>query len=68
MRFKLLLFILCVHFGLFATGCGPRLSRQDLGTVLEEVPQVPGSDEPFRVPGLEEEPSETQGTLESADK
>lgn len=32
-------------------GCGPRLSEEDLGTVVFEVPKVPGSEELYELPG-----------------
>ena len=31
---------------LFA-GCGPRVSREDLGEVLKELPEMPGAEEPY---------------------
>jgi len=33
-------------------GCGPSVDRDDLGTVLEDVPEVPGSEDPFKMPEL----------------
>jgi len=33
-------------------GCGPSVDEDDLGTVVEEVPEVPGSDKPFEMPEL----------------
>lgn len=33
-------------------GCGPALSRVDLGTVVFEVPKVAGADEPYQMPQL----------------
>ena len=33
-----------------ASGCGPSLSEEELGTVLFEVPEVPGSEEPYTLP------------------
>lgn len=33
-------------------GCGPALSKGDLGTVVFEVPKVAGSDEPYLMPQL----------------
>ena len=33
-------------------GCGPELSRTDLGTVVYELPKVAGSDEPYQMPQL----------------
>ena len=31
-------------------GCGPQLDPEDLGTVIFEVPKVPGADEPYPLP------------------
>jgi len=33
-----------------APGCGPRLSEDDLGTVIYDLEQVPGADKPFLLP------------------
>jgi hypothetical protein len=44
MRFTLGLLILLVVIG----GCGPQLSKADLGTVVFEVPKLSGSDEPYK--------------------
>jgi hypothetical protein len=33
-------------------GCGPDLSKVDLGAVVFEVPKVAGSDEPYQMPQL----------------
>ncbi len=33
-------------------GCGPQVSEEELGTVLNELPEVPGADEPFEMPEL----------------
>jgi hypothetical protein len=37
---------------LFLNGCGPAWSKQDLGTVVFEVPKVAGADQPYRMPQL----------------
>ncbi len=37
---------------LFLGGCGPALSRSDLGTVVFEVPKVAGTEEPYAMPQL----------------
>lgn len=34
------------------SGCGPELSEEELGTVVFEIPDVPGADEPYEVPDL----------------
>ena len=31
-------------------GCGPAIPPEELGTVLEEVPEIPGADEPYEIP------------------
>ncbi len=31
-------------------GCGPSVSQEDLGTLVFDVPKVPGSDEPYPLP------------------
>ena len=33
-------------------GCGPQLSQSDLGTVVFELPQVAGAEEPYKMPQL----------------
>jgi hypothetical protein len=34
------------------SGCGPAVKTEDLGTVVWKVPDVPGSDAPYRLRGL----------------
>ncbi len=33
-------------------GCGPALSKSDLGTVVFKVPKVAGTDKPYKMPKL----------------
>jgi hypothetical protein len=33
-------------------GCGPALAKNDLGTVVFEVPKVAGADKPYPLPKL----------------
>jgi hypothetical protein len=33
-------------------GCGPNVSKSDLGTIVFEVPTVVGADEPYKYPEL----------------
>ncbi len=48
-------------------GCGGGPSEDDLGTILTEVPLVPGADEPFPLPELgAEEPTEAEDEADSA--
>jgi hypothetical protein len=37
---------------LMLPGCGPKLSKTELGTVVFEVPQVTGADKPYEMPEL----------------
>jgi hypothetical protein len=37
---------------LFLSGCGPELSKGDLGTVVYELPKVAGADKPYPMPRL----------------
>jgi hypothetical protein len=50
MRFWLYLALLLT--GLSLAGCGAELSKADLGTVVFEVPKVPGTEEPYEMPQL----------------
>jgi hypothetical protein len=46
--------------GIAASGCGPDVSRSDLGTVVYEVPTVAGADEPYQLPELAPPPPGSQ--------
>jgi hypothetical protein len=39
-------------------GCGPELSKSDLGKVLPELPKVADADKPYPMPQLGPRPSE----------
>lgn len=39
-------------FMLILGGCGPELSKSDLGNVVFEVPKVAGADKPYVMPKL----------------
>jgi hypothetical protein len=41
-------------------GCGPELSKSDLGAVVYELPKVAGSDEPYPLPQLGPAPEEDE--------
>ena len=43
-------FILAGLLAVTASGCGPKLSEEELGTVIFEVPKVPGTEEPYELP------------------
>jgi hypothetical protein len=38
---------------IIAGGCGPRLTSADLGTIVREIPKVPGADKPYPMPQLD---------------
>jgi hypothetical protein len=48
MRFQFSLLVLLV----LLAGCGPALSKSDLGTVVFEVPKLAGAEEPYPMPQL----------------
>jgi hypothetical protein len=45
-------YLFCLFLLTFLAGCGPRVSKSDLGVVVFEVPKVAGSDEPYQMPEL----------------
>ncbi len=49
-------------------GCGPAVSRSDLGEIKYEVPQVPGSERPYPIPdvGPPAKPQAGKGSRASA--
>ncbi len=61
-----LVWLVCVWmvFGILLSGCGPALSERDLGTVIYEIPKVPGAEKPYKMPQLGE-PSETENQGET---
>jgi hypothetical protein len=53
MRWRFSLFALLTSLMLLClAGCGPKLSKQDLGTVVFEVPKVAGAQKPYQLPQL----------------
>lgn len=48
MRYRLSILLLLVSLG----GCGPGVSRQELGIVVFEVPKVAGTSNPYEIPQL----------------
>jgi hypothetical protein len=51
---------------LAATACGPRLSSDDLGTTLHRLPKVPGADQPYPMPQLDQPPPDEKAADEPA--
>jgi hypothetical protein len=44
-------------------GCGPGVPEDELGNVVFEIPEVPGSEVPYELPEIEPtEPAETEPT------
>jgi hypothetical protein len=58
----------CVAFLAILGGCGPELSKNDLGTVLSDLPQVAGLDKPYPMPQLGPPLPPGQGTEGDADE
>lgn len=56
--FKIIFSLLIVTSAVW-TGCEPSVDRDELGEVIFEVPDVPGADEPYKLPPPPAEPSET---------
>jgi hypothetical protein len=52
MRFWLYLAIFLT--GISAAGCGAQVSKADLGTVIFELPKIPGVEEPYQMPQLDQ--------------
>ncbi len=45
---------------MFLVGCGPELSKRDLGTVVGNIPKVSGADKPYPMPQLGPAPKEDE--------
>jgi hypothetical protein len=65
MRFCLLTMSLVVCA--LASGCGPQVSREELGQVEFEVPEVPGSNQTYQLPDFSQ-PYEKAAPNATADK
>jgi hypothetical protein len=48
-------------------GCGPELSKSDLGTVVFEVPKIAGADKPYHMPQLDHPTDQKQNQDNSDD-
>lgn len=48
---RLLGLLLCML--ILSAGCGPAVPEEELGTVLEEAPEVPGSQKPYELPEVD---------------
>ena len=62
MRVSLYFGLVLLAVGAVVSGCGPAVSKSDLGTVVTELPKVKGSEEPFEMkqlgPAKEHEPDD----------
>ncbi len=47
------------------TGCEPSVPPEDLGTILEEAPEIPGTDEPYEMPELDRPAAEEKSSSQS---
>jgi len=46
------------------TGCEPS-PPEDLGTILDEAPKIPGTDEPYKMPELDRPAAEEKSSSQS---
>jgi hypothetical protein len=56
-----------VLFALVVPGCGPALKEEELGTIVFDVFELPGSDERFDLPDLSP-PTVPESETEAADE
>ncbi len=47
-------------------GCGPRLSEDELGEVLYEIPEIPGADKTIEIKPWPEEPEGFDAAAENS--
>lgn len=47
------------------TGCDPSVPPEDLGTLLDEAPEIPGTDEPYEMPELDRSDAEETASSQS---
>jgi len=52
MRQHLIWVVVGLTLAVAIPGCGPNVSKSDLGTIVYEVPTVGGVDEPYQYPEL----------------
>lgn len=50
MRQHLIWVVVGLAFAVWIPGCGPNVSKSDMGTIVYEVPTVAGVEEPYQVP------------------
>lgn len=47
---------------LLAAGCEPTVAPEDLGQVVDKLPEVPGADKPYEMPQLNPPPATSTAT------
>ncbi len=52
MRISLCLGVVFLAAGVLSAGCGPAVSKSDLGTIVTELPKLKGSEQPFEMKQL----------------
>ena len=52
MRISLYLGLVLLALGALSTGCGPAVSKSDLGTIVTDLPKLKGSEKPFEMKQL----------------
>lgn len=67
LRFAELLFFAALLVLPWTVGCSPAIPEEELGTIHNDVPVVPGADQPYEMPELEEpdDDASPQPTAES---
>ncbi len=65
MRQHLIWALVGLTFALGIPGCGPNVSKSDLGTIVYEVPTIPGAEEPYKVPEPSSSSHETKPALKT---
>ena len=69
MRQHLIWALAGLTFALGIPGCGPNVSKSDMGTIVYEVPTVAGVEEPYEVPKPPSSSHETKsGSKTPSDK
>ena len=64
---RLLIGLILTFSFLLAAGCGPAVPKEDLGTVSHQMPEVPGAEEPYKMPELDEPASAEPEPVESSE-
>jgi hypothetical protein len=52
MRWRIELVLCSLIVGLTALGCGTTPSKEEMGTIVKDIPKVEGADKPYEMPQL----------------